>query len=290
MLSQNCSDTAAPIPGSSSFIKGVSKYWPWVIVAIILSVIAFIRIRLLQMPLERDEGEFAYMGQLMLQGIPPYLYAYNMKLPGIYAAYALIMALFGQSATGIHLGLMLVNMTAVVLLFLMVRKLFGNIAAVVAAASYAFLSVSNTALGTAAHATQFIVPLVLGGTLLLLKALDSGRYGPIFIGGLLYGLAFLMKQHAVFFIFFSALFFTQQLLFCKLINWKYVLKGTALSAGASLIPFRLVCLALYAAGVFEKFWFWTFTYAQQYAAWMPLSSVPSLFAVYVPDAIQSWVW
>lgn len=37
-------------------------------------------------PLERDEGEYAYAGQLMLQGIPPYQLAYNMKLPGTYAA------------------------------------------------------------------------------------------------------------------------------------------------------------------------------------------------------------
>ena len=45
----------------------------------------------------RDEGEFTYIGRLMLPGIPPYLMAYNMKLPGIYAAYALLMAVFGQT-------------------------------------------------------------------------------------------------------------------------------------------------------------------------------------------------
>jgi hypothetical protein len=38
--------------------------------------------------LERDEGEYAYAGQLMLQGIPPYQLAYTMKLPGPFAAYA----------------------------------------------------------------------------------------------------------------------------------------------------------------------------------------------------------
>jgi len=46
------------------------------------------RLRLLNFPLERDEGEYAYAGQLMLQGIPPYQLAYNMKFPGTYAAYA----------------------------------------------------------------------------------------------------------------------------------------------------------------------------------------------------------
>ena len=67
-----------------------------------------VRLRLLAMPLERDEGEFAYMGQLMLQGIPPYKLACNMKLPGTYAAYAVIMAVFGQTIAAIHTGLLLV--------------------------------------------------------------------------------------------------------------------------------------------------------------------------------------
>ena len=142
------------------------KHWPWIAIAIIVLFVAAIRIRLLQTPLERDEGEFAYMGQLMLQGIPPYLMAYNMKMPGIYAAYALLMAVFGQTTGGIHIGLMLVNATAVVLLFLLARRLFDNIAGVVAAASYALLSLSPSVLGTSAHATQFIVPLFLSGILL----------------------------------------------------------------------------------------------------------------------------
>ena len=64
------------------------------------------------MPLERDEGEYAYAGQLMLQGIPPYQLAYNMKFPGVYAAYALIMLSFGQTSVGIHFGLLVVNMAS----------------------------------------------------------------------------------------------------------------------------------------------------------------------------------
>jgi hypothetical protein len=43
---------------------------------------AAIRWCLRDMPLERDEGEYAYAGPLILQGIPPYQIAYNMKLPG----------------------------------------------------------------------------------------------------------------------------------------------------------------------------------------------------------------
>jgi len=84
---------------------------------VILAIVVAIRIRLLNMPLERDEGEYAYAGQLLLQGTPPYQEVYNMKWPGVYAAYALIMAMFGQTAGGIHAGLILVNLATAVLVF-----------------------------------------------------------------------------------------------------------------------------------------------------------------------------
>ena len=38
----------------------------------VLALVAVARLRLLAFPLERDEGEYAYAGQLILQGIPPY--------------------------------------------------------------------------------------------------------------------------------------------------------------------------------------------------------------------------
>jgi len=82
------------------------RHWKWWFTLAVLALVAAVRIRLLNMPLERDEGEYAYAGQLMLQGIPPYQLAYNMKFPGTYAAYAFIMGLFGQTPAGIHFGVM----------------------------------------------------------------------------------------------------------------------------------------------------------------------------------------
>src|ERR1035441_9938965 len=93
------------------------KLRPWMVVLLVMLGAGLLRWRLLDMPLERDEGEYAYAGQLMLQGIPPYQLACNMKLPGTYAAYAALMAVFGQSIAGIHWGLMLVNCAAILLVY-----------------------------------------------------------------------------------------------------------------------------------------------------------------------------
>ena len=265
------------------------NYGPWIVLVIIILFTAAIRIRLLQIPLERDEGEFAYMGQLMLQGIPPYLMAYSMKLPGIYAIYALVMAFFGQTITGIHLGLMLANCVATILLFLLTRRLFDNAAAIVASACFALLSLSPSVLGTSAHATQFIVPFALGGTILLLKFIDSNKYLLLFMSGLLYGLAFIIKQHAVFFIVFALLYFTWQTTIIRPINWKRLALGNSMLVISSVLPFLLACAILYNIGVFSNFWFWTFTYARQYVSIVSLSDALQNFMTNITPVIDSWV-
>src|ERR1043166_6940723 len=143
-------------------IRTLKRYLPWILVSLVILFTVAVRWRLRDMPLERDEGEYAYAGQLMLQGIPPYKLAYNMKLPGTYAGYALTMAVFGQSPSGIHLGLMLVNVASIVLMFFLGRRLLDDVAGVAAATAYAFMSLSSSVLGLQAHATHFVVLPALG--------------------------------------------------------------------------------------------------------------------------------
>ena len=96
----------------------------------IIAIAAVIRIHLLGVPLERDEGEYAYGGQLILQGIAPYAQVYNMKMPGIYAAYALVMSVFGETRAAIHFGLLIANAATTFLLFLIGKRLFSAFAGV----------------------------------------------------------------------------------------------------------------------------------------------------------------
>src|SRR5262249_56042265 len=79
--------------------------WAWLLVAAVVLAAGVIRLRLIDVPLDRDEGEYAYFGQLLLDAIPPYAGAYNLKLPGIYDAYALVLGVFVQTTAGIRAGL-----------------------------------------------------------------------------------------------------------------------------------------------------------------------------------------
>jgi hypothetical protein len=90
----------------------------WIVLALLILFIVIVRARLLEFPLERDEGEYAYMGQLILHGVNPFSMAYTMKFPGTPLMYALMMALFGQTTKGIHLGFMIVNAVNIIMIFL----------------------------------------------------------------------------------------------------------------------------------------------------------------------------
>jgi hypothetical protein len=240
----------------------MKKGW-WIAIAVILLAAALVRVRLLRMPLERDEGEYAYAGQLMLQGIPPYRLACNMKLPGTYAAYAVLMAALGQTVAGIHVGLMLVNAGAVILIALLGARLFGAASGVASGAVYALMSLGSAVLGTQAQAEHFAVVAALGGVLLLLRYFDSRRMATLWWSGLLFGLAFLMKQPAVTFGVFGAVYI-------GVTEWRRP-KRSLVYAAALAAPLAFTCLILWRAGVFEKFWFWTFTYARTYASEVSLS-------------------
>src|SRR5687767_1267946 len=93
------------------------RVWPWALLVLILLGSAAVRIRLLDVPLDRDEGEYAWMGSLILEGIPPYARAYHGKMPGIYLVYALGLAAFGPTIAAVHLLLAIANALAIVLMF-----------------------------------------------------------------------------------------------------------------------------------------------------------------------------
>src|ERR1051325_177627 len=179
-----------------------SRVWSWIILSCILAFVALVRFRLRDMPLERDEGEYAYAGQLFLQGIPPAKLAYTIKLPGTHAAYAVLMLLFGQSCAGIHLGFLVVNCATIVLVYLLGRVLAGEIAGCISAAAYALMSLSGDVLGTAAHATHFVVFFALAGLLSLLQGSKTGKLPAYAASGFLLSASVLMKHNGVLFLAF----------------------------------------------------------------------------------------
>lgn len=265
-----------------------ARSWaPWLALGLLVVAASILRSTLLEVPLERDEGEYAYFGQLLLQGIPPWERAYNMKLPGIYVAYAGVLALFGQTTAGIHAGLASVSALSAVLLFLLVRRLIDPWTGVVAAGFLLLLELGEPVQGLFANAEHFVLPWALLGLWLIARATDPDdarmpdrtRTRDRIAGGLALGLAFLTKQHGAFFVLAGGVTVVLYAWRGPDGGWSPASRGgeglldtvrRVLVQGASyslaaLLPFGLACGALAIAGVFPRFWFWTFTYARVYA-------------------------
>ena len=246
---------------SNSFAH--QKYWDYLAVLIIVLFVSGIRFRLRDFPLERDEGEYAYAGQLILQGIPPYELAYNMKLPGTYAAYALVMAVFGETPAGIHYGVILVNASSILLVFLIARKLFDSTSGVVAAATFGLFTIRPQLIGLAGHATHFVTLAALAAIYLLLKASGSSRSWLYFWSGVCAGLALLMKQPGVFFGIFLGLYFCWSE-WAGSGQWRTFARKLFCYSTGAILPYAFTCAILWRAGVFATFWFWTVSYAKAY--------------------------
>ncbi len=258
----------------------------WLLLLLVLLLNFAVRWRLREMPLERDEGEYAYAGQLILQGIPPYQLAWNMKFPGVYFAYAALMSVFGQSAAGIHAGLILVTSLSIVLVFLIGRELINPAGGLLAAAFFAVLSALPAAFGLAGHATHFVVLGVCLGAYALLR-IEKNRPGLwAVVAGLAFGAAILMKQHAV--VFAAAAL--------AWLLWRGFRKREKawLTAGvfsvATALPLLVTAIGLAGAGVWDRFNLWTIQYARDYVAIFPLPLLPHQFASGFTPILDGGVW
>ena len=269
-------DSAFPPPNTAAWL---ARHGALVAVCVVLVLVAVVRLRVADLPLERDEGEYAYAGQLILQGIPPYRLAYNMKFPGTYYAYSAILALFGQTPWGIHVGLLVVNAATALVLFFLGRRLIGGFAAATAAVAFCALSLDVWIMGVFAHATHFVLLPALAGLLVLLRVMEGKRALGFVAAGALIGVSVLMKQHAIVFLPLAV----------ALVVWRdlrqpsssvraLALRSALVLAGAAL-PFALLCAVLAAQGALGQFWFWTFRYASQYVSRVSLPVAWSLFTL-----------
>ncbi len=264
--------SSSPSPHScpSSFAFGS------ILLGIVL-LFAALRWPLLNVPMERDEGEYALMGLGILRGIPPYLEAYTMKLPGAAFLYAISFWLFGPSPHSIHLALLLVNAAAIVLVAFLGRRWIGITGGLFAAAAYGTLSIGTAMFGLWLSAEHFSVLFLLGGACMMPSSLRKHARTQLFIGSFLLGTSILMKQHAA----------------IPSIVWFMVLGGMALrdQSESTVFPrsiskhLPLICGAVFAfflpllltggvmffQGVFTSFWFWTFQYSICYVSAVPPS-------------------
>ena len=235
------------------------EWSPLVFLGIILLIFLQARIQLLAIPLERDEGSFAYIGHWLLRGKDLYTDMLDSKLPGLYAVYAFSTTLFGYNATGVHAGLLVSNLTAAFFFYLLLREIFNRTIAAIATAFLLILILSPNVNGFAAHATQLLLPFVFAGCWLFWKGLRENRLHYFFLAGLMIGISFTIKQQtALFGLLLAGIWWPVRMIWYKSQKQKLPIVEWLLLAIGGILP--LLCVVGYytATDRFDEFIFWTY--------------------------------
>ena len=166
----------------------------------ILLIITTLRFPFLEIPLERDEGSYAYIAQLILDGIPPYTEVYSLYFPGIFIIYTLSFLLFGQTIFAIHFSLLIANLTTIIIIFLIGKKLYDSSTGIISAAAFGLLGLNPYAQGFFSHSEPFTMLFVCSGVYILLLSIDSEKKSLFIWSGFFFGLGILIKQNVLIFI------------------------------------------------------------------------------------------
>ncbi len=166
----------------------------WLGLAFVLIVAA---LPTLLYPLTRDQGAYAYMADLIMNGGVPYRDAWDVKPPAIYLVYVAAFSLFGRSEFAVRVFELIHTFLTAGLVGVLCWEVVGRRSVAVAAAwlyaiSY-FLFVHFYAV---ANPETFMAPLLVLMAYGLLRALREGGGVFVLLSGIAAGWAFWFKPTA----------------------------------------------------------------------------------------------
>ena len=250
-----------PMNSRRSWITAVS----WLALC---AVYVGVRVNLLEIPLDRDEGGFGILGKVVLDGGVPYIDAIEQKPPLVFFIMAVALAIVPPTAAGIHLFLHVYNLATLIAVYAVGRQLGGKSAGLWGALSFALLSALPQVQGFTASTELFLLlPLVLG-LWFALRAGDGRRgYGDLFWSGLLGAAAFWTKQSIIPSVGFVFLIPSVRAFQGSPAGDRVravVRAGSVWLAGAATLSAAIVGY-FFARGAIGEFWYWGFVHNLYYS-------------------------
>jgi len=175
------------------------QIWPCVI---LLLLTLAVRLPLLGVPFERDEGEYAYIGWRLEHHELPYRDWIDQKPPGIFWIYRLAFLLPINPICAAHFMALLFAVASACALFFLAQRFMSRGWAWLAAIVFALLSADPLLYGTEANTEMFmLLPLILSALAFFRAAsVTVGRWREIgfaVLAGVFIGTAMAFKQVAV---------------------------------------------------------------------------------------------
>jgi hypothetical protein len=189
-------------PSATLSNRSISLAW-------LLIVVVFVacRVNAVAIPLERDEGLFGYVGQVINSGGVPYRDAIDHKPPVVYFVYALALWILPPTTEAVHLFLHAYTFLTLITLFFVARSLASSTAAGLwTGGCFAVFSASPHIQGYSASTEMFML-LPISLSLLCAVRHGAGSGGAaVILSGAFGAAACLTKHTGVFAVAFVALY------------------------------------------------------------------------------------
>lgn len=253
---------SAPQNTKESRILVLDNYLHWGMIVLALLVFFTARYHFLEIPLNRDEGAYSYLGKMAIQGGVPYYDFYEIKPPGLFYAYGIFGGIFGFGEVGMRISVALLNLIAAGFIYRLSKNLFGHhILGIITAAFYLLFSLNQGNIGYAAMAEHFVVMLSVISFYYITKEFYNKN---LILAGIFIALAMTVKQSALLFFVVEIIYLSIHSLRQK-IPWKNILKSFIVFglpiAGVGILSLALV----YTLGDWDSFLYWVFEDATDYS-------------------------
>jgi 4-amino-4-deoxy-L-arabinose transferase-like glycosyltransferase len=214
-----------------------------------------LRMTFLHEPFERDEGFYAYIGQVILHGDIPYRDAIDIKPPAVFYINAVAISLFGNTSEGIRLFTACYSLFTVVAVFLCASDCRGERAGLLAALVYGIYSSAPYIHGSSSNTEVFLaLPLVLSAWLFL-KWLDSGKQRHLVLSGFCGAAAMLIKPVALTLVVLVSIFLCLHR--SSRNNFRVLVRNQACFFAPALVLAVFVIGYFYSHDALEDFLYWT---------------------------------
>jgi hypothetical protein len=255
--------------------------------AIALGAIA-LRAPLWDLPLERDEGGYAYIAWRMGHGEVPYRDHFDQKPPGIFLAYRLALAVPGDPVVAIRALAAVASALSAVAVHALARPLVGAGApALLAALLFALLSADPMIQGPIANTELFMLPGAVAATALLLRELAARQPSAqrALAIGLLLGVATTMKQVAAVYVPFFLLVVAWRAPAPQ--RWRRLAHFSVWLAVGGLLVWLPILAWLHAAGALEAALDALLLHNLEYAGAVPLAARLAALRFYAAPLLPS---
>ena len=251
--------------------------WSFWIGVPILILLASSRLILKNLPLNRDEGTYAYLGKQAISGFKPYVDFYEMKTPMLFYWHGLMGKIFGFNEAGIRITALIFVLLTGISLFLIARKYVGNGLAMVAPVMYSLLSLNLFSLGFSMETEHIMNALVVCSLYLIIQSVSQPNPHKHLLGaGLIFTLAILTKQTSVIFFPVLALLYygnyaDRNYKWTHL--WFFVIGG--------IIPLFLFAIIFTIHKSWDQVFFWLISYPSKYIASSDASNAMKNFLYFI---------